>query len=414
MKRICCKMIGLLLSGIFCGALLLCLVYLLPLEPIQQHVKESMNTITKEGENPFLLKGYKGSSLDNFTDSIMLANASYRSEHAFYRAAMLVERTDNGQMQPIESLYGYIMKSERQEIIAYSRYWHGYLVILKPLLLFLNYDQIRMLNGVLFFGVLSGMAAGFMKRKMWRGIIAFLFAVCSLFPMTIPYSLQYSSMFYIGILACLSIVWGYEYLEKKKAFIYFFLCIGMLTSFFDFLTYPLFTLGMPMILICVLDNSANAQKIWNVIKYSIFWGIGYIGMWCGKWVVGSVLTKSNLFADAFITVAYRLSNDASGKEINMVLAVLRNGYIYFNFIGIVLGLLLCIWIWFGSRKCKKSIPGKYQQLSALFMTMIMPITWYCVVVNHSYVHYWYTFRSLAVSVFALGMIPEVICMGQEN
>lgn len=28
--------------------------------------------------------------------------------------------------------------------------------------------------------------------------------------------------------------------------------------------------------------------------------------------------------------------------------------------------------------------------------------------NHSYVHYWYTFRALSVSVFALAMIPECV------
>lgn len=74
-----------------------------------------------------------------------------------------------------------------------------------------------------------------------------------------------------------------------------FLIIGMLTSFFDFLTYPLFTLGMPLILISVLGTFSSVQKLCDIVKNSIFWGIGYGGMWCGKWMVGSILTGDNLF-----------------------------------------------------------------------------------------------------------------------
>lgn len=222
MLKTCCKVFGLLLTGILCGTLLICFVFLLPLDPIQQHVKESIDTIIREGDNPFLLESYKGSSLDNFTDTIMLANASYKSDRTFYSAAMMVERTDNGKEQPIESLQEYMTGAERQEVNAYSRYWHGYLIILKPLLIFMNYGQIRLLNGIVFLGVLSCMILGLAKRKMWRGIVAFVFAICSLFPMSIPYSLQFSSIFYIGMLACMFVLWKYECLEKSKCLYGFF------------------------------------------------------------------------------------------------------------------------------------------------------------------------------------------------
>lgn len=45
---------------------------------------------------------------------------------------------------------------------------------------------------------------------------------------------------------------------------------------------------------------------------------------------------------------------------------------------------------------------------SLAVIATMPIAWYCIVRNHSYVHYWYTFRDLSVSVFAVSMMPEVL------
>lgn len=405
MLKDCVKVLLGLIMGIAGGTGLLCIVFLIPVDSIQEHVRESMAMILEEGENPFLIEGYKGSSLDNYTDCLMLANASYASEQPFYKASMLVERADNEQDQPLESLRDYLVSSEEKATRAYGRYWHGYLVVLKPLLAFMNYEQIRILNGIVCFCVLSGTILGFVRRRMWRGLVAFLLAILSLFPMTIPYSLQFSSVFYIGILACLLILWRFEWLEKRQGFIGLFFAVGMITSYMDFLTYPLFTLGMPLVVFCVLERCTNMRKILYILQNSIVWGIGYAGMWCGKWLVGSLLTRRNLLLDAMGTVTVRLSHEAYDEKINALLSIGRNGYIYFNLIGILLFAFLCIWILSGICRYKKNIHGS---LLSLIITAFMPFVWYCILMNHSYMHYWYTFRSLSVTVFAIGMIPEML------
>ncbi len=35
------------------------------------------------------------------------------------------------------------------EVINYPRYWHGYLIILKPIMVLLNYQQLRIVNFIL-------------------------------------------------------------------------------------------------------------------------------------------------------------------------------------------------------------------------------------------------------------------------
>ena len=378
----------LLVAGILMGTILISSVFLIPAELEQNHMEKSMEILEAEGENPFLLSGYKGSSLDNYTDVLMLSNASYQSERPFYQAAMLVERLEEGKVE------------------SYSRYWHGYLVVLKPLLAVMDFGQIRMLNLAAFLLILVLLLTGFLRRNLWHGLAAYTIALCSMFPMAIPKSLQFSSMFYVGSIAMLVLLYGYERLEQKQWLLYFFLITGMVTSYVDYLTYPVYTLGMPLVLSFVLSKKSAVEKLKKLIQNSIFWGIGYAVMWAGKWIMGSLLTGMNLFVEALNVVSERTSHEAYDEKISSLFAVLRNGYIYANLLGVILAAVLVIWVGYHLFRYRSNIKNSGWWLYVL--VACGPVLWYCVTANHSYIHYWYTFRDLAVTFFALSMIPEAL------
>lgn len=396
------------LLGLFLGTVLLEAVYLLPVAPMKAHVRESLDDFMAEGDNPFILEGYKGSSLDNSTDALMLGNAVFASEQPFYKAAMLVERAKDDEGETMTALQRYILEDDRHLTGDYSRYWHGYLVVLKPLLLFFNFGQIRRINGIVFAVALAVVLSGFLRRRMWRGCVAFLLAVAAIFPMALPYSLQYSSVFYIGMIAMTVILYKGKTLEKRKLWPCFFMVTGMCTSYMDFLTYPLFTLGMPLILCVILEK----QDILTVIRNSIFWVGGYFGMWMGKWCVGSVLTGENLWIKALETANMRASGTVNEAKISRIMAVLRNFYIYKGLLGTALIVIVFIWVAAGFAVCRKRMT--YRRILPYLLTACMPIVWYLLIANHSYIHYWYTFRILSVSIFALAMIPEELHLRQEE
>lgn len=58
------------------GYLLLVMVYCIPTENMEKHVKESVPIFLKEGDYP-KITGSTTSQLDNFTDALMLLTASY-------------------------------------------------------------------------------------------------------------------------------------------------------------------------------------------------------------------------------------------------------------------------------------------------------------------------------------------------
>lgn len=410
------NILELLIGGILAGMLLLFAVYLLPQGKMQVHIQESIGLLENEGDNPYLMEGYKGSSLDNYTDAIMLANAGYQSKQPFYKAAMLVERKNTEEDEPVEWVKASIEDQEDAPVVSYGRYWHGYLVLLKPLLVFLNYKEIRTLNGVFFVAVILLVCMFFVKRKMWGGMIAFGLAVMELFPMTIPCSMQFSSCFYISTLALIGLLWKYEKLEEKNAIPIYFCGIGMLTSYVDFLTYPVITFGLPMIIVVVLAQKGILEKLKKIIACGISWCVGYAGMWGGKWLIGTFVTGSNFLAEAVGMVKLRTSHETYDGDLNAWQAITRNWDILNNGYGKLLISVLIIWVVASVLLIKVVWKKNMSAVNSILLIMLafLPVAWYCVTVNHSYIHYWYTFRGLAVFVFALGMIPEMLYRSGET
>lgn len=405
------KMLGILIAGIAAGLAGLFIVYLLPVEKMQTNMKASLTEFMAEGENPFLIEGLKGSSLDNYTDAIMLGSAVYKTDMPFWQNAIRVPRSSDVEGMPMESLNDYLTSKESSQESEYARYWHGYLLYLKPLLLFLNYIQIRIVNGCIQLSLVIWILYEFIRQGMKRGAIAYVLAILSMFPVVFPYSLQFSSVFYIGNIALLIVLKKYKKWENEEKYFYFFQIIGMCTSFFDFLTFPLFTFGIPMALCMVLlQNKKLKVRVLFLIKNGLAWGAGYILMWMGKWFAGSLITGENLWTNALGTVATRVSSEAYGENAGRLWAILRNGYIYFNKAGIIFAVLIFLWLGINLWKCHEKFA--WLKISPLIAVACMPLLWYLIASNHSYVHYWYTFRALAVSVFALTLIPQ--CIGQGD
>ena len=92
------------------------------------------------------------------------------------------------------------------------------------------------------------------------------------------------------------------------------------------------------------------------------------------------------------------------EQISRIMAVLRNFYIYFNLYGVLLTGILILWV--GIWCIRNRAVMKIDQALLLLLVAAGPICWYLVTANHAYIHYWFTFRNLSVSIFAFAMITE--------
>ena len=150
------RMALLLLGSAVLGTLLLVLAFCLPVERMRENVAVSVDSMIKDPEevadNAFAQ--YVWSEKETYTDAIMVQNAIERIPGKnVFEEAMWVYHTDLEEevWTPEASLKAFLSEEgmEQSYLHEYSRYWHGYLIYLKPLLLIFSWSQIVMLGIVL-------------------------------------------------------------------------------------------------------------------------------------------------------------------------------------------------------------------------------------------------------------------------
>ena len=230
----------------FAGLLLMLLVHLLPTGKMFTNVLNSKDTIVKEFDDGLVVDGYPATLTGGFTDSLMLEFAIYNTPHSAAWQVMNMYRAESctdGGWRAGESLVDYLDGSPNQHEVTYARYWHGYLVILKPLLLLASFNTIRMINGI-FQLLLLCLVIVLYTRKGYGNIAVSLGIAMPFLMFTSSFtSLSLSICLYMVLLQLL-ILPMIKPTENSGVLTTFFLVSGALTAYFDFLTYPLVTLGL--------------------------------------------------------------------------------------------------------------------------------------------------------------------------
>ena len=386
------------------GTILLWAAYCLPIDSIEHHVRSSAVTIQEEGTCPRLYS-WCTSQLDNWTDSIMLLEASDATEAPALKKAMLAYRGSIDNSNPSETLVAhYVQNVEFTRITEYARYWHGYLVILKPLLSFFDYSTIRIINSVVQLVALI-LVCVLMKRKgLAPYIIPYILCYLMLMPIALAKSFQFSSCYYVFTAGVIALLILRDSARSKLAYLVF-LNIGILTAYVDFLTYPIATYGIPAIIGVALSIDDHLEeKLVGIVRNGLFWCLGYGGMWGSKWIIGSIATGNNVFAnamDAFTSRTSTISSDGL-TQYSVFNCEIMNYTRFIKTPFIILVMIFCIYILvkhirhhnFG-HECALATSLPYTILS------FAPVVWYAFATNHSCVHYWFTNKACVVTLAAL-------------
>lgn len=396
------KMACILVGGGLVGTVLLTLVYCIPVDRMYANYQSvGLDSIQRrEGWHKYLVD-YDISTLDNNTEWLMLKAASTplpeTGENVLQKAMRCY--TLNAEWNHGMTFQQYNWKGESLSCDSYERYWHGYLVILKPLLTVFTYTDLVYLNiacqALILFGIIYTL---FDKQKQYL-LVPFMFFWIMGMQLIIALSLDYSVCFYIYSAAILVLL---HYPVVKEKYIYFFLIIGMLTGYMDLLTWPLVTLAIPLV-IFVQTEEENRIIIKKLLAASFLWAVGYIGMWALKWIIASVLLRDNVIVDAverFLMRSALASADAGEAQgISIFLVIRRNLEVFFHgscavvLAGIALWLLVDVIRHWSVIRWRETIP--------CLMIALFPFGWYLITRNHSYTHYWMTWRNLSICVFAI-------------
>ena len=184
------RMAGNLAASAIIGTLLLIGAYSLPVAKIDKHVEDSATIFKQEGGYPTLFS-WCTSTLDNFTDAIMLLEAADSTNDSAVNRAMRAYRGAISDYIPNDVLVAhYVNGIDYETKITYPRYWHGYHVLLKPLLSLMDYRYIRILNAIVQVTLVVFVVWLLIRRKM-GGSIPYMLSWLMLMPVALAKSLQF-------------------------------------------------------------------------------------------------------------------------------------------------------------------------------------------------------------------------------
>lgn len=409
-KRIQRKIIGtiaLLAAGSCLGLLLLLAVYCLPTAPMEEHIAQSLPMLREEFDDSLIITGYDASLTSTFTDCLMLENAIYSSqEHTLLEQVLYMYRGESGTgdgWAPGLSLVDYIEGVPQPREVEYSRYWHGYLVFLKPALWLTSFNTLRVLASILQLLCVAGITALCAKRGESFLGMGFAASVPFLYFFSMYFSLSLSLCFYVMSAVLLIQLIYHEKLNARDWYCELFLLTGMATAYFDFLTYPLVTLGFPLCVCLYLNREGWKRSLGKLAGYSLEWGVGYLGLWASKWVLTDLLAGGSTIPDAVNTLLVRTDTAENHSKLSGFLYVLKqnlSAYRNWAFALLLLGILL--WLLLRAARNYRTVLCREQLLAGgvILLAALFPFAWFFATQNHSEQHWMFTCKILAVSVFA--------------
>ena len=411
---------------------LITLVNTIPSSYMEENIKESAVVLKEQTEEKKYNFGYKEETIFNFSDALMLNMAySVDCKHPF--ESMILSRKDylpgvtkkentkatvnigtdsrfinkiTGDVSHTGELYQFINNKDMEESFEYARYWHGYMIFLRPLLTVFNITQIRILLSIIIIGISALLIYLIYKKINIISAIVFTlgFIACSIF--IVGQSISEVSVFLVMLGISIVLLLKKD-LNKNIGII--FMISGSLASFLDLFTEPLISAFIPITIYFLLIQKDEKLTIKECLKKYIFlcvmWGIGYGLTWMLKWVLLDVLKGREIFKQSLQQMLVRSSvGDFTYK------LVLDKVYEFFSVSSVYAFLLLptiiLIIAGFIKERNNKNIINIC--LIPFILNCLAPFVWYFIVKNHSYKHPFFSYKLLSITVINFLIIVSIV------
>lgn len=310
------------------------------------------------------------------------------------------------------------------DINGYARYWHGYLIVLRPLAAIFEYDEIRFLLGTIIMLLFALVTVKIHERVGICAAITHAAALALTFFTLSAFCLQYVCCYIILFLGELLFLRKYNVKDMGYGFFLLF-TLGMVTNYFDFLTYPIVTLGGVLLLMIYThyfeDADTSFKKgMYILIKGTLCWGLGYVLTWVAKWILATLILGENVLSDALEQAAYRsLGGNDQGVFSGIILAVRKNlGALLMDRNGIILAVvLICSVLIFLFWTFRSKNSGK--ALLPIALISLYPYIWYCILAQHSIQHAYFTYKAQMITLWVILLlgaeaIQKMIPSKKEN
>ena len=437
-------LIFVILLGIYFA--IMTLTSLIPSGMLENNVRESSETLVQEGEKVTFDLKYKEENIFTFTDALMI-NTAYSIDNNHPIESFILARKnyipgqttefypdgqynlganenyiskENGDLYQTKELYGLMHGDNIQDSYEYARYWHGYLSILRPLLLLFNYSGIRIVLAIITLISIVALITLLCKKISITSGVIYGIGLLAISIFIVTKSINEILIFIVAFIS--SIILLLKKNPEKNIGIFFFV-VGSVSNFIDLLTAPLVTLGITAITYFLLiqknESKVNIKRyILDFLKICISWALGYGSTWLSKWVITEIFFGRPIISQAIEQAVFR----SNGPQINGVNifslsnVFIRNMEYLSSPVAITILIIAVIYIivmMIINRNKKIDFKENLKKCLPYILIFFLPVIWYMVLKQHSYTHVNFTYRILVISIISLLIIASKILVSKN-
>ncbi len=288
--------------------------------------------------------------------------------------------------------------------IDYGRYWHGYFILYRPLLLICNISQIRALLFTLFVGLYLYFV--YLLHRRFGKTIAVILGMslaCSGY-FTAYCSLSNAITFVVMMVGAIVLL---RRIDRIKDFSLFLFVIACVANFFDYLTVPLISLGMlcGLYLLKLLEEGKDWYYCLKfVVLNTVIWLFGFSSTWLCKWIMYDLTMHdgNSMLMVGLNQCIYRMNRTNTYAEIfgdkGVFITMLIIGRASFYTL-ITAGVVIYL------QEFRINIRAFDKRALPFMLLALFPVIWYTALANHTVMHYFYTYRQSFI--FMLGVLLAI-------
>ena len=393
---------------------------------VEENVKESYETLAKEGMF-YKLSDEFDLFNNNCTDAVIINESysvdnkdpykSYMKARKNYKEGLTTTELPEATGEGISVNYDYSSNTEIYEYgydsigelgdfinsrihlaVNYGRYWHGYLVLYRPLLTIFNISEIRTFQLVTYTLLLVAFLYLVWKRFGKSCAIIFgLSLICSGY-FSASYSLESSPVFLVTMISSIIFI---KRIDKIKNFGIYFFIVGCVTNYVDYLTVPLISLGMIscLYMLKLIEDGKDWKECVNsLVRTTLLWGIGYACTWIFKWILYDLTINddNNMISIGFTQSFFRMRRESDITSANFlytIILIFGKSSLY-----VVLSMIVLFIV----NKFKVVSENFNKKALPFILLSLYPLAWYILLINHTLIHNYFTYRQ--VLIFMLGIL----------
>ena len=389
-------------------------VKLIPREKIQENIKKSISTLSSRNELKRIKIDNENTYLHVYADSILLnmiycmdsdkplesiMESNYYAENEIPSLARAIETESNGNMQ-------------------YIRYWHGSMMIIRPLLMWLNISQIYYFLAIVLIILLTILFIMLIKKKAYLLVVALIIGLIMTTSQYVPFCLEYVWTYIIMLLTSILVI-NFENKENMSANISKLMFVtGIITCFLDFLSTETITFTIPILIIFYIRNKEGKIKnikneMKQIVKWTILWFVGYAAMWAAKWILSSIILNINSLEYVANNMMKRIVDTDSKQSIFYMIkeSLYRNVIALYPldlFRSTIINISIVLSVIISLILLKKQDKKEIQKAMIVLGIGAIPYIRYITIIQHSTNHCFFTFRAQIATIIAIIIATSII------